>query len=194
MLTFQLFPTSTPTISTIVVFPSQPLYNNYPIKKYYLYCYVIEAMKNMKKLPLYITTLIVILMVLNGCKKTKEDYGSIPYANINITINPNSTMYYELNHIGGVVAITAPYPSKGIIIYRLNSDEFFAYERSCPYDPLEKESIIEIEASKTTAIDKHCGSRFLLTDGSPFAGPAQRPLKPYRTYFDAGSGTLRIYN
>lgn len=127
----------------------------------------------------------------SGCKG-KDHYPEIPYVPVNIFIDPNSTMYIELNAVGGWVYLTADAPSRGIIVYRLSQDEFMAYERICPYDPDIINARVEVEHSGVTAIDSLCGSRFILTDGQPFKGPATLPLKQYRTAYDGN--TLHIFN
>jgi nitrite reductase/ring-hydroxylating ferredoxin subunit len=101
-------------------------------------------------------------------------------------------MYSELNIVGGWVYLTAEQPSRGIIVYRFSMDEFRAYERTCPYDPDHAAARVEVEATDVTAVDSLCGSKFLLTDGQPFKGPATLPLKQYQTYYDGN--TLHIYN
>ncbi|MEA3504391.1 MAG: hypothetical protein U9R32_04255, partial [Bacteroidota bacterium] len=78
--------------------------------------------------------LLITLLLLTSCVK-EESYKDIPYANINVTIYPDNTEYIELNTIGGWVYLTAPSPSKGIIVYRISSTHFKAYERTCTFDP-----------------------------------------------------------
>jgi nitrite reductase/ring-hydroxylating ferredoxin subunit len=135
--------------------------------------------------------LIGVMSSFSGCKG-KDNYPQIPYVPVNIFLDPNSTMYLELNAVGGWVYVTADAPSRGIIIYRLSQDEFMAYERICPYDPDMTNARVEVESSGVTATDSLCGSRFILTDGQPFKGPATLPLKQYRTAYDGN--TLHIFN
>ncbi len=90
-------------------------------------------------------------------------------------------MYFKLNVVGGWEYITGGY--NGIVVYRLNQDEFKAFDRACPYD-FKNGCRIIVESSFTTAVDSCCGSKFILTDGSPFNGPANVSLKEYRTYYD----------
>lgn len=129
---------------------------------------------------------ILILFLLIGCNSiffscSKDESETIPYVYVNFYIQPNSTMYYKLNVVGGWEYLTGGY--NGIIVYRMNSDEFVAFDRACPYD-YKNGCRIEAESSFTTAIDSCCGSRFVLTDGSPFSGPVHVSLKKYRTSYD----------
>ncbi|HRY99165.1 MAG TPA: hypothetical protein P5550_08950 [Bacteroidales bacterium] len=139
--------------------------------------------------------LITVLLVVGvagvvSCKKDKA--RQIPYAYVNIYIKPNSTEYLELNAVGGWVYLTAASPSRGIIVYRRGPDDFVAFERTCPYDPDKDCARVEVEVSGSTAVDSCCMSRFILHDGSPFAGPASLPLKQYQTAYDGI--TLHITN
>ena len=134
---------------------------------------------------------IAVMSSFSGCKM-KDNYPQIPYVPVNIFIDPSSTMYIELNSVGGWVYLYADAPSRGIIVYRSSVDEFMAYERICPYDPDLTNAKVHVESSGVTAVDSLCGSRFILTDGQPFKGPATLPLKQYRTSYDGN--TLHIFN
>ncbi len=125
--------------------------------------------------------------VFNSC--TKDENQTIPYVYVNFYIQPNSTLYQKLNVIGGWEYLTGGY--NGIVVYRLNQDEFMAFDRACPYDYMNG-CRIQVESSFTTAIDSCCKSRFILTDGSPFSGPAHVSLKQYRTSYDGNN--LHISN
>lgn len=136
--------------------------------------------------------IVLLLIILSSTSCRKDKAKNIPYANVNIYIKPNSTEFLELNSIGGWVYLTAEYPSRGLIVYRLGPDDFMAYERTCPYDPDLDCARVEVEASGSTAVDSCCMSRFILHDGSPFDGPASLPLKHFQTSYDGI--TLHIFN
>jgi nitrite reductase/ring-hydroxylating ferredoxin subunit len=132
-------------------------------------------------------------LLVFACKKDNPE-DQIPYAYINIYIEPNSTMYLPLNVVGGSVYLTAASPSKGLIVYRTGVDEFVAFERTCPNDPANNcdTGPVKIEHAGTTAVDSCCMSRFILQDGSVFAGPSKYPLRSYRTEYNGS--ILHIYN
>lgn len=140
----------------------------------------------MKKIFLF---LFVFLFVNSFFSCSKDENETIPYVYVNFSINPNSTLFIKLNVVGGWEYITGGY--NGIIVYRLNQDEFVAFDRACPYD-YKNGCRIQVESSFTTAIDSCCGSRFVLTDGSPFNGPAHVSLKQYKTSYDGNY--LHIFN
>lgn len=128
----------------------------------------------------------LLLLSFTSCKKD-EDRDLIPYVYVNFAIYPNTIDFIPT---GQWVYTSGGY--KGIIIYRPQEDEFMAYERACPHDPLTEGARVEVETSGLIAVDSVCGSRFLLTDGSPIEGPAKIPLKQYRTSYDGHA--LLVYN
>jgi hypothetical protein len=64
----------------------------------------------------------------------------------------------------------------------------------CPNDPANNcdTGPVKIEHAGTTAVDSCCMSRFILQDGSVFAGPSKYPLRSYRTEYNGS--ILHIYN
>ncbi|MDY0101699.1 MAG: hypothetical protein RBS07_02110 [Lentimicrobium sp.] len=135
--------------------------------------------------PFYLSMALV-LVFFTACDKENEK-TEIPYVYVNFIIYPNTLDFIPE---GGYVYVTGGY--KGLIIYRPFSDQFMIFERACPYDPLEDDAVIEVETNGVIAIDSVCGSRFLLTDGSPIEGPATRALKQYRGRYDGYS--LQVSN
>ncbi|MBP5710190.1 MAG: hypothetical protein J6W84_04365 [Bacteroidales bacterium] len=130
----------------------------------------------------------VLAVAFGGCGGYK--HATIPEVDVNFTIYPNDASYAALNHIGGYMYFTGGVA--GIVIYRLDGGTFLAYDRACPYDWEDKEAWIKVESSGLTLIDEHCGSRFNILDGGVIEGPAQFPLKCYKTRFDGM--VLRVYN
>jgi len=130
-----------------------------------------------------------ILFLITGCKK-EEQAIDIPYVYVNFSLNPNSTEYINLNVVNGWETVTGGY--QGILIFRSSINEFVAFERACPYDPLTPGAQIRVEASGITCFCPICKSRFIMTDGTPFEGPSHFPLKQYTTTYDGY--LLYIYN
>ena len=124
---------------------------------------------------------LILLIVITGCSK-EEKRNEIPVVSVSFVINPNSTEYLELNNEGGWVTLTGGY--RGIIVYRKSISEFMAFERACPYDWELTDARIDVESSGLTAICPSCKSRYILLDGTPFAGPTHYPLNQYQTQFD----------
>ncbi|MBW6460413.1 MAG: hypothetical protein K0B08_07540 [Bacteroidales bacterium] len=145
--------------------------------------------------------LIILIMAWSGCDKNNDD--RLPLAPVDITISPNSTIYQELNIVGGWLYLDeydGVYPpSRGIIVYRLSTDQFLAFERTPPYKP---DSCCN--ASKTICaklivenyfpfiMDTCSWSKYLILDGSPVEGPSKTPLGQYYTAYK--NQLLHIHN
>lgn len=126
-----------------------------------------------------------------GCKKEKN--VGVPLVNVDININVNFPDYVTLQATGGWLYINGG--SLGLIVYRKSQDEFTALDRHCTYQS-ENLCRVYVDDSQIIARDTvstdHCGSAFLLLDGSVIQGPASLGLKQYHTTFN---GTyLHIFN
>lgn len=141
----------------------------------------------MKKEMIALFFLLSIGLFNNSCSKDESE--TIPYIYVNFYIQPNSTLYNNLNVIGGWEYLTGGY--SGIVVFRLSQDEFVAYDRACPYD-YKNGCRVVVEPSNVTMIDSCCNSHFIYTDGSPYEGPVHVSLKHYRTSYDGNY--LRITN
>ncbi len=152
----------------------------------------LSGMKTFRRNLLYLLLAAFALPVLVlACKKGDDPNSDIPYANINVVINPGSTMYQELNIVGGWMYYPwVDLPSRGLIIYRMNIDEFKAYERT---PPVNSNACCEVGTGICTALivgdyypfvhDTCSDLSYQIIDGSPIA-PATVPLKAYRTVYD----------
>jgi nitrite reductase/ring-hydroxylating ferredoxin subunit len=130
------------------------------------------------------------ILLLFACSKNESNPNEIPVVPVNFSIDPNSTVYMELNHIGGWLPLTGGY--RGIIVYRSSLTEFKAYERACPYDWQQASAQVRVDTSQITISCPVCKSAFVILDGSPYHGPSPYPLKQYQTAYDGS--LLYIYN
>ena len=140
------------------------------------------------KIIKYLFFFFLSISLLISCKGYKHE--TIPNVSVNFTIYPDDVTYMRLNYIGGYEYFTVGVA--GIIVYRVDMSNFMAYDRACPYDWQENDAWLEVEESGLTIIDKHCGSRFNILDGSVISGPSPYRLKYYKTAYDGKK--LRIYN
>jgi hypothetical protein len=85
--------------------------------------------------------------------------------------------YKEINNIG----------LRGVIVYRVSSSVYRAYERNCSFQPNDACATVNIHGSHLYMTDPCCGSNFSFDEGTPTGGPAWRPLRQYRTQL---SGSL----
>lgn len=134
----------------------------------------------------------IIAFMCMGVSCENDDGNDIPYADINIGIDPNSTLYWKLNAPGGWEYLVGSPPSKGVLVYRSSLNEFVAYERTCPFDPQAPDAVVAVESSNITMACPVCKSKFIMLDGSPFAGPSKKPMRKYRTNYTGSQ--LYIFN
>jgi nitrite reductase/ring-hydroxylating ferredoxin subunit len=155
-------------------------------KNKYLYGFKIKVYMNFRLLKFLLA--LSVFFSIASCRKD-DQRPIIPYVYVNITLYPD-LLTNEYIPVSGWVYVTGGY--RGIIVYRMTSNEFMAYERTCPYDPDKDCARVEVESSNITAVDSCCGSQYILTDGSPIRGPSGYSLEQYRTSYDGNQ--LRIFN
>lgn len=139
----------------------------------------------------YIVTFFIIL--ITSCDKEKYDVVPDEYVDFSIDLSDNE--FSVLNAIGNFVYINsttnnwgrsaAGYDNNGIIVYSSNSDEFYAYDRTCPHDYAVNGLSVQVDVDFTIAICPECGTTYALTaGGTPASGVGRYPLKNYKTSFD----------
>ncbi len=128
------------------------------------------------------------LLFFFNCK-TPEN--KIPYVYVNFTIDIDKPEFFELNAIGNYVYVTGGV--SGIVVYRDGLNDFFAYDRACPFDP--ECGRVFVEDNGYRLRDSCCNSEFSLTmDGAVLKGPAEKPLRKYATYYNQNTNELLITN
>lgn len=136
--------------------------------------------------------ILIILLGLFSCDDTPRN-PNIPHAYINFTIEPNSTLYYELNTVSGWMYVTAPPESRGIIVYRYSLDEFKAFERQSPNEPNSCGDNSRLIVDFPFVVDTCLDVKYSILDGSVITeGYSGYPLIQYNTQFDGWN--LRIFN
>lgn len=128
--------------------------------------------------------ILFLALTIFSCSK-EEQQPEIPYAYVNFNLNPNSTQYINLNVVNGWETVFGGY--NGILIFRKSVNEFSAFERACPYDPLVQGAQVQVENSGITCACPICGSKFIMVDGTPYDGPSHYPLKQYNAFYDGAN-------
>ena len=126
------------------------------------------------------SALTVLLILVIGCGE-RSNY--IPDVFVNYELDLNSPENISLSSLGGSLIIENQ-GYNGLIIYRFSNFEYYAYDKSCTYEPLT--SCAEIDSiNSSLAICSCCNSVFLLDqNGSVANGPAILPLKKYSTFLE----------
>ncbi len=141
-------------------------------------------MKSFVNIGFFLLTLLLFFSCKNGANK-------IPYVYVDFTIDLNKPEYVDLSVPGGYLYLTGGF--RGIVVYRVDFDEFKAYERACPYDP--DCGRVNVIPDSLIAVDSCCGSEFSLKyDGVVLKGPAREPLMQYKAIYYPNSNLLRITN
>lgn len=153
------------------------------------------------KIKIFIILAMVSIAVVSCHKKNDV----IPDVTVDFTINLNDPQFINLNALGGAVAVNrntnnwgylaSGYANSGIIVAR-GTDEFFAYDRTCPHDYALDGSVVKVNIDPSgfhTANCPKCGTIYsLITFGQPVSGPGKYPLKNYRTSSD--DRFVRVWN
>ncbi len=130
---------------------------------------------------LYVAILLLFsVLIISSCEEIAPPV-EIPPAYVNESINLNLFEYQKLQNDGGHVYIDAGV--RGIILYRKTVNDFIAFERNCTFQPLDSCATVEVDNSSFFMIDPCCSSTFDF-EGNPTGGPAEWPLKRYRTFLD----------
>jgi nitrite reductase/ring-hydroxylating ferredoxin subunit len=131
----------------------------------------------------------LILLSLVACTRDLSDdpIPNIPFADV--VINLGLPDYFSLQTDGGFKELNTG-GVRGIILYRVNSSTYFAYERNCSYRPNEACATVNVHNSGLFMTDPCCNSSFNFSDGNPSGGPAWRQLQRYRTQLSGSTLTI----
>jgi hypothetical protein len=156
---------------------------------------------SLSKIRFFLIT-ITLLIVSVACNK-KNDV--IPDVFVDFTLDINDPEFVNINAIGGAVVVdahtnnwgsgAAGFAGNGLIISR-GVDEFYAYDRTCPYDWAFDGSVVKVNidpAGFAKALCPKCGTSYeLISFGTPASGKGRYPLKNYKTSFDGRF--VRVWN
>jgi len=144
--------------------------------------------------------LVLFPAIFPGCKKNNSDV--IPDTFIDFTIDLNNPQYIDLNVVGNTIMISAQtlgiislgYDNHGILIYRASEDEFYAFDRTCPFEEELNQAVAIDNAGDVTAECPKCHTEYVLPSyGYPTdKGPGTYPLKMYKTGLSGTS--LHVYH
>lgn len=144
-------------------------------------------------MKLFKNILFISLFFLFGQCSKDEIQNPVPNIPFNVTLNLTLPAYQPLlTPLGGIVYYNAG--SKGLVILRIQNDEFAIFDRHCTYQAADGCAVEIDEDNIGGLIDKSCcQSKFnMINAGLPSSGPATLGLKSYNYNFN---GTiLRIYN
>jgi nitrite reductase/ring-hydroxylating ferredoxin subunit len=141
--------------------------------------------------------------LLSSCIKNDNDV--IPDVYTDFYINLNDAQFFSLTaplnysyvnaNTNNYGARAGGYDGNGIIIFRAQENEFFAYDRTCPHDYAVNGLSVKVNVEDMIyAVCPECGSKYALPNfGTPLDGyVSQYPLKNYKISFDGIN--LHVWN
>jgi hypothetical protein len=126
------------------------------------------------------------LAMLAACNSGTGTQPLIPSVPVNVQLDLLDQQNKALRFDNGVVAIPAGSANgrggiKGIYVVRQNATTYTAFERNCPYQPLDACATVTLDRSSHLFFrDSCCTSQFNL-QGQVTGGPSARPLRQYTT-------------
>jgi nitrite reductase/ring-hydroxylating ferredoxin subunit len=149
---------------------------------------------------------ILVLIILSGVFLTscnKDEGDVIPDVYVDFTLDLLDPEFAGLSVIDASDTVDAStnnwgnraagFDNNGIIIYR-GPEEFYAYDRTCPYDYAVNGLSIKVVIDFAIAVCPECGTTYSLsTFGVPSSGVGNYSLKNYKTSFD-GNRYVRVWN
>jgi nitrite reductase/ring-hydroxylating ferredoxin subunit len=127
-----------------------------------------------------------------GCHADREEL--IPNVSFQVTIDLSDPSYVD-NAFIVVKDITGRRAGiNGVVVYRLSSDTYYAFDLMCPHD--KKVSCLVEISDDVTCECSCCASQFFIGSeyGDVIKGPAVWPLKRYQTAVTGGGSRLSIWN
>lgn len=127
--------------------------------------------------------LAIITILAVSCKRDQQE-DIVPSVPVNIRINLELPLYFNLQFPGNYVNLTGG--NKGIVLLHGFDGEYYALDRTCTHDPFLDCSRVEIDESLSFRcgsffqgeFEACCSSRFQF-DGAVTEGPALYPLRRY---------------
>lgn len=145
----------------------------------------------MKNIALYCLAVLFLFLSVSSCKNKNNNSDSvIPNVAVNLIINLNDNLYFDLKNDGGFAYI----PNvgvKGILLYHSNATNYTAFERASPINPYGKCNIIMMDPSRIFLEDTCAKATFDLS-GNSTDGATANPLKKY--YVEVSNSKLQITN
>ena len=127
------------------------------------------------------------LWMLESCRDKGNNTTTIPSAPVSLVINLDLPAYFDLTVPGSFQYFQGGY--RGVVVYHGYDDQYYAFDRTCAYQPLDDCSQLWVDSSTNQAMycgtydangyTKCCDSRYELPTGFPLQGPATSPMRPF---------------
>lgn len=126
---------------------------------------------------IFIYSIYIFIILLSSCSDSLT-HSNIPDVSFRFAVNLQEDTF--LNAPGNY-RIFNGVGYKGVIVYNLDGNSFYAYDMACPHkDGNHKLSTSSTKGSEPVITCEKCGSIFNLIDaGAPVKAPAVYPLRSY---------------
>ncbi|QOR74497.1 hypothetical protein IMZ16_03415 [Cruoricaptor ignavus] len=149
-------------------------------------------MKNFSRQILILKLLIFSLLTLNSCDEREHTVSCFPNVPVNISLNLNLPAYYQLQNAGGWIYVDAALAgTRGLIVIN-SGNAYHAYDRNAPHICPADDTTLQVVENIKIRCPKD-GAEWILLTGQPNNQAAKKPLKIYRTAYDAATKTLSVY-
>jgi nitrite reductase/ring-hydroxylating ferredoxin subunit len=138
----------------------------------------------MKTVP----ALVIVVFAFFACNPDLSD-DPIPFTPFSPLLINTNLPQYEALRTKGYVEID-DIGVKGVILHKLSSGGYVAFERNCSYKPFDACATVSADISGFFLVDYCCNSKFDFETGNPTGGPAWRPLRKYQTSVSGSSVTI----
>jgi len=133
------------------------------------------------------------VILFSQCKKDEPELVKqhpVPSVPVNLTIYPNDPLNFDIQAIGGWMYFSGGV--NGIVVYRKSEQEFVALERTSTKNPSDPKSRAVVLNDNFTMHDTISDSKWSVLDGTVIQGPAEWPLRTYKTSYDGN--LLKVIN
>lgn len=139
----------------------------------------------MKPTTKLLTFCIICTVALVFCACRNIDDDVVPNVEVRVRINVLNAKYIDLqDNYGRAVVEHEGYCGNGIIVIRVDENEYKAYDCTCTYELSDTAAVCPDDANIMGAVCPVCGSKYeLLECGMPTSGKARHSLKSYHTSF-----------
>lgn len=131
----------------------------------------------------------LIVSCLTGCGGKEDPSPALPNPVVNEQIVLSNIQNRALRLDGGYIYHSGG--TRGIIVYRQNSNTYRAFERLCPYQPQTHCALVSVDKSTFFMRDSCCTTQWNFA-GDAIGGPGARPLVQYTAVLS--NGTLYVTN
>lgn len=145
------------------------------------------------------SAIVALSLLLFGCNDSQQVTENIPRGLVNLYIDLNLASYQHLNNVGTHAYLEGGV--KGVLVIHDYDDQWYAFERTCAYNPTKNCSQIWVDSiniqlmcgeySNPSSFLPCCESTYTYS-GFPLKGPAQGRLAQY--YISRTGNVIQVYN